>query len=135
MLKTSFTDREICIFARMAMRTGMAQKVPHNMIKGINDYLRKQFYPSLSESDISDIEDTIDFYKGEFQRYMMKALMQATGSKSFGFDSLKGLLGLNQENIEDLNQLKRDVALDRKEISQKDIEELEKKIKENIDER
>ena len=133
-MKTIFTDREICIFARMAMRTGMAQKVPHNMIPGINDYLKTQFYPSLSDKDISDIEDTIDFYKGEFQRNMMKAMLQATGSKSFGFDALKGLLGLNQENIEDLNQLKRDVALDRKQISQKDIEELEKKIKGNIDE-
>ena len=117
------------------MRTGIAQKVPHNMIAGINDYLRKQFYHSLSEKDISDIEDTIDFYKGEFQRNMMKAMLQATGSKSFGFDGLKGLLGLKQEDIEDLNQLKRDVALDRKEISQEDIEELEKKIKENVDER
>ena len=134
-MKTHFTEREIAIFARMAMRTGMAQKVPHNMIAGINDYLKKQFYPSLSEKDISDIEDTIDFYKGEFQKNMMKAMLQATGSKSFGFDALKGLLGLNQENIEDLNQLKRDVALDRKQISKKDIEDLERKIRENVDER
>jgi hypothetical protein len=132
-MKTNFTEREICIFARMAMRTGMAQKVPPNMIKGINDYLRKQFYPSLSEKDISDIEDTIDFYKGEFQRNMMKAMLQSTGSKSFGFGGLKGLLGIKDETIEDLEQLKRDVALDRKQISQKDIEELERKIKENVD--
>jgi hypothetical protein len=132
-MKETFSEREIAIFVRMAMRTGMAQKIPHNMIAGINDYLRKQFYPSLSEKDITDIEDTIDFYKGEFQRNMMKGLLQSTGSKSFGFAGLKGLLGIKDETIEDLEQLKRDVALDRKKISQKDIEELEKKIKENVD--
>lgn len=130
---TNWTEREICIFARMAMRTDMAKKFPPNMINGLNDYLKKQFYPSLSKQEVDDIESDIDNYKKEFQKNMMSGMLKAFGGNRFGFESLKGMIGLKDKDIENLDKLKREVAMSNREVSDKDIKDLEESIKKNLD--
>jgi len=128
-----FNEELMAMFCCTVLRTSvLAQDLPDFMFKGMKKYLHDTFYPSLSQQDIDDINIFITTNKDVIQTSMMQGFMTNTEGGKNALESVKGLLGLGDKQIEDLKKLQFKAMKSNKKIDKKTIEEMEKTIREGM---
>src|SRR3990172_10901330 len=102
----NFDEEHMAVFCLTVLRTSkMAQDIPEFMFKGMKKYLHNTFYPTMSEQDLDGINNFISTNKNIIQESMMQGFMTNTEGGKHALESVKGLLGLGDKQIEDLKKL------------------------------
>lgn len=131
----NLNESHMAVFCLTVLRTSkLAQDVPKFVFEPMKKYLHDTFYPSMTQEDLNEINDFITRNKDVIQTSMMQGFMTSTEGGKNALEYIKGLLGLDDEKIEELKQLqfkamKGDLKLDKKTIRELD-EAIRKGMKE-----
>jgi len=129
------TESHMAMFCETVFRTSkLAKDLPNSILIPMKKYLHNTFYPTLSDNDLNEINNFITTNRDIIQTSMMQGFMTSTEGGKNALEYIKGLLGLDDEKIEELKQLqfkamKGDLKLDKKTIRELD-EAIRKGMKE-----
>jgi len=128
-------ESHMAVFCLTVLRTSkLAQDLPDFMFKGMKKYLHDTFYPSMNQDDLNKINDYITQNKDIIQTSMMQGFMTNTEGGKHALESVKGLLGLKDEQIEDLKKLQYKAMKGDIKFNKKTIEEMDKIVRKGLEE-
>ena len=127
-------ESHMAVFCETVLRTSkIAKDLPTFMLKGMRKYLQDTFYPSITQNEIDQINDFITKNKDIIQTSMMQGFMTNTEGGKNALESVKGLLGLGDKQIEDLKKIQFKAMKNEIKYDKKTIEEMEKLIKKGME--